>query len=83
MPIGILGGFNAVQADSKFLQDFFREVFVDIVAPDQIYSDQGHPFVSDEIKSFYDFWAIKWILSRPEYPPLNAYAELAVKNVKS
>ena len=74
---------KAVHADSKFLQDFLREVFVDTAVPDQIWSDQGPPFGSDEMKSFYDYWAIKWILSSPEYPQSNAYAELAVKNAKS
>ena len=74
---------KAVNADSKFLQEFLREVFVDTAVPDQIWSDQGPPFGSAEMKSFYDYWSIKWVPSSPEYPQSNAYAELAVKNAKS
>ena len=74
---------KTAHADSSFLQEFLRKVFVDTAVPDQLWSDQGPLFGSVEMKSFYDYYAIKWVPSSPECPQSNAYAELAVKNVKS
>ena len=67
---------------SKGLCDALRRVFQTFGVPDEISSDGGREFISEEAVAFYDKWGVSHRLSSAYFPQSNGRAEVAVKTTK-
>ena len=69
-------------ATSRHLISLSRSIFVSYGAPDEICSDGGPAFTSNEFKQFLKVWVIKHRVSSVEFAQSNGRAELGVKASK-
>ena len=67
---------------SKGLCEALRRVFQTFGVPEEISSDGGPEFVSNEAKEFYIRWGVDHRLSSAYFPQSNGRAEVAVKLTK-
>ena len=67
---------------SKHMVESLRSLFSVYGAPENLFSDGGLPFQSQEFKQFIMRWKIKHTTSSALYPQGNGRAELAVKTAK-
>ena len=69
-------------ATSNILTKICRELFCTYGVPEEISSDGGPQFKSEEFKQFLELWGIHHRISSVEYPQSNGRAEVGVKTVK-
>ena len=69
-------------AGSKGLCEALRKVFVTFGVPEELSSDGGPEFTSQESEDFYDRWGTRHRLSSAYFPQSNGRAEVAVKATK-
>ena len=62
--------------------DVLRDLFARFGIPEQIVSDNGAQFVSEEFQSFIRFNGIRHIISAPYHPATNGLVERAVQTFK-
>ena len=74
--------FSKLPPTHKFLIKHLRNVFTRYGRPDQVETDGGPQFKSQEFSQFLNLWGVKHRLSSPYYPQSNGRAELGVKTAK-
>ena len=72
----------ANNATTKTVTKYLRIMFQDFGLPQQIFSDGGPQFTSDEFSTFCKEWQIENVTSSPHYPQSNGIAENGVKAMK-
>ncbi len=70
-------------ATSLVTMEHFRTMFATHGLPEMLVTDNGTPFVSEEIELFYKQNGIRHVRSAPYHPATNGLAERAVQSVKS
>ena len=69
-------------ANNRTLQNIFRELFTAYGTPEELSTDGGLQFVSNDFQHFLALWAVEHRLSSVAYPQSNGRAEVAVKASK-
>ena len=80
------GWFSTHQLRDATAQSIIHELrrqFMDTAVPMILFTDNGPPFISAEVKSFCARWGIRLLTSSPYYAQSNTFAENGVKNAKS
>ena len=70
------------EMDAKALINIFRNLFIAYGFSEEISSDGGPQFKSNEFQQFLKTWGVKWRPSSASYPQSNGRAELGVKAAK-
>ena len=69
-------------ASSGAIRDVLRRSFMRWGAPEVLSTDGGTNLVSDDMRAFYQRWAVRLRVSSAHYPQSNGRAEAAVKSAK-
>ncbi|XP_033107375.1 uncharacterized protein K02A2.6-like [Anneissia japonica] len=68
---------------AKTVINVLREVFAEHDTPDEIVSDNGPQFDSDEFEQFAESWCITHVKTSPRYSQSNGFIERQVQTVKN
>ena len=60
-----------------------RAFFSETAVPRILFTDNGPPFTSVELRDFMNRWGVQWKSSSPYHPKSNSYAENGVKSAKA